>query len=107
MVLTIELVHRVRAGSRVGRSLIGAAAWAAWCLFIAISLAGLSRIILVPEVLAGDLALFAAAGAGFAFLAFDGHETRPGAALTVLALAVAVLAILGSVWMAGRWGGAA
>jgi hypothetical protein len=61
----------------------------------------------VPETLAGDLAFLAASGAGFSLLAFDGHETRAGTAFTLLALAVTAFVILGSVWMAGRWGSAA
>jgi hypothetical protein len=105
MVLTVELVHRARAASRAVRSVLGAAVWAGWCLFIAITLTVLSQVILVPEILAGDVALFAASGAGFGLLGFDGFEARPGRALIALTLAVTAFAILGSIWMAGRWGG--
>jgi hypothetical protein len=61
----------------------------------------------VPESLAAALFVFAASGAGFSLLAFDGYEARPGKALTLLALAVTASVILGSTWMAGRWGGTA
>jgi hypothetical protein len=107
MVLTIELVHRFEASTIAARLVIGAASWVAWGLFGAIALVVASRVVLVPETLAGDLALLAAAGAGYSLLAFDAYETRPGRALTVLALAVTGLVVLGSIWMAGRWGGPA
>jgi hypothetical protein len=107
MVLTIGLVHRFEATSRAARSVLGAASWAGWCLFVAITLAVASRVVLVPETLAGNLFVFAASGAGFSLLAFDGHESRPGKALTLLALAVTACVILGSIWMAGRWSGTA
>ncbi len=107
LVLAIELVHRFAATSRVTRSVLGAASWAGWGLFGAMTLAVASRVTLVPEWLAGDLLLFAAAGAGFSMLAFEGYEARAGRALTVLALAVMAFVILGSFWMAGRWGGSA
>lgn len=107
MVGTIELVHRLEAGSAAVRSVIGAAAWAAWCLFVAVTLALASRIVLVPETLATDLALFAASGAVFSLLAFGGHEARAGGAMILAALLVAALVIVGSFWMAGRWGSAA
>ena len=106
MVLTVELVHRFEATSRAARSVLGAASWAGWCLFVAITMAVGSRMVATPDTLAVDLVLFAAAGAGFSLLAFDGHATRPGIALTLLAVAVTAFVILGSIWMAGRWGGA-
>jgi hypothetical protein len=105
MALTIELVHRVQASSRAARSVLGAASWAGWCLFVAITLVVASRVALVPETLVGDLLLFAASGAGFSLLAFDGHALRPGKALTLLALVVTAFVVLGSIAMAGRWGG--
>jgi hypothetical protein len=104
MVLTVELVHRFRATSRAVRSVIGAVSWAGWCLFVASTLTVASRVVLVPETLAGDLFLFAASGAGFSLLAFDGYAMRPGKALTLLALVVTAFFVLGSIWMAGRWG---
>lgn len=105
MVVTIELVHRFEATSRAARSVIGAATWAGWCLVVAVTLAVASRVVLVPESLAGTLFVFAASGTGSSLLAFDGSEARPGKALTLLALAVTTLVILGSIWMAGRWSG--
>jgi hypothetical protein len=105
MVLTIVLVRRFEAASRAARSVLGAASWAGWCLFVAITLAVASRLVAAPETLGGDLFLFAASGAGFSLLALDGFEARPGKALTLLALAVTGSVILGSIWMAGRWGG--
>ena len=107
LVFTIELVHRFEATSRAARSVLGAATWAGWCLFVAITLAVASRVVLVPESLATALFVFAASGAGFSLLAFDGYEARPGKALTLLALAVTAFVILGSTWMAGQWGGVA
>lgn len=107
LVLTIELVHRFEAMSRAARSVLAAATWAGWCLFVAITLAVASRVVLVPESLAAALFLFAVSGAGFSLLAFDGCEARAGKALTLLALAVTAFVILGSTWMAGRWGGPA
>lgn len=107
LVLTIELVHRFEATSRAARSAIGAASWAGWCLFVAVTLVVVSRLVPMRETLAGYLVLFAAAGAGFSLLAFDGHGTRAGNALVLSALAVTALVILGSMWMAGRWGSAA
>lgn len=104
LVLTIELVHRLEASSRAARSVLAAATWAGWCLFVAITLAVASRVVLVPESLAATLFLFAVSGAGFSLLAFDGYEARAGKVLTLLALAVTAFVILGSVWMAGLWG---
>ncbi|MEO8469355.1 MAG: hypothetical protein ABI573_06770 [Chloroflexota bacterium] len=106
-VLTIELAHRFAASSKVNRSVLGAASWAGWGLFGALTLAIVSGITLIPDWLIGDLLLFGAAGAGFAFLAFDGHEARAGRVLSLLALVVTVFAVVGSLWMAGRWGAAA
>ena len=107
MVLTIELVHRFEATSRTARAVLGAASWAAWCLFGAITLAVASRLVLVPEVLAGALGVFAASGTGFSLLGFDGCQSRAGRALTLSALAVTAVVVLGSIWMAGRWSGTA
>jgi hypothetical protein len=107
MVLTVELVHRIGATSRTARSVVGASSWAGWCLFVAVALAVGSRMVVGPETLAGDLVLFAAAGAGFSLLGFTGRESRPGKAFALLALAVTAFVILGSIWMAGRWGGTA
>jgi len=107
LVVTVGLVHRFAATTRAARSILGAATWAGWCLFVAITLAIASRVVLVPESLGAALLVFAASGAGFSLLAFDGHEARPGRALTLVALAVTALVILGSAWMAGRWSGAA
>ena len=106
-VSTIELVHRSAASSKASRSVLGAASWAGWGLFGAIALAIVSGITLVPEWLFGDLLLFGAAGVGFAFFAFAGHEARAGRILSLLALLVAVFVVVGSLWMAGRWGAAA
>lgn len=106
-VSTIELVHRFAASSKASRSVLGAASWAGWGLFGAITLSIVSGIVLVPEWLFEDLLLFGAVGAGFAFLAFDGHEARAGRVLSVLALVVALVVVVGSLWMAGRWGAAA
>jgi hypothetical protein len=104
MVLTVELVHRIGATSRTARSVVEAS-WAGWCLFVAVTPAVGSRIVVGPETLAGDLGPFAAAGAGFSLLAFTGRESRPGNAFALLALAVRAFVILGSIWMAGHWGG--
>ena len=102
--LTVALIHRFEAASRVARAAIGAGSWAAWCLVVAIVLATASGIVLVPDMLIGDLFLFAIAGAGFSLLAFDGYERRVGKALVLVALAVSALFLIGNVWMAGRWG---
>ncbi len=106
-VSTIELIHRFAASSKASRSVLGAASWAGWGLFGALTLAIVSGITLVPEWLIGDLVLLGAVGAGFAFLAFDGHQARAGRVLTILALAAAALGVFGSLWTAGRWGAAA
>ena len=105
-VLTIELVHRFAASSKARRSALGAASWVGWGLFGAVTLAIVSGITLVPEWLIGDLLLLGTAGAGFAFLAFDGHDARAGRVLNALALVVTALVVIGSLWMAGRWGAA-
>lgn len=105
MVLTIELVHRFRPASVGARSVAGALAWTGWGLFVAITLVVASRLVLVPEVLAGDLLLVAVAGAAFSVLAFDGHDVRSGMGLTLLALVDAASVVIASAWMAGRWGG--
>jgi hypothetical protein len=105
-VLNIELVHRFEATTRLVRSAIGAASWAGWFLVIALTLAALSRLTLLPYLVAGDLALFLVMGAGFSLLAFDGYDARAGRALTVLALAVMGVVVLGSIFMSGRWGAA-
>ena len=75
-------------------------------MFVAITLAVASHLVAAPETLASDLVLFAASGAGFSVVAFDELESRPGMGLILLALAVTASVILGSMWMAGRWGGA-
>jgi hypothetical protein len=103
--LTILLVHYFEAGSRTARAISGAGAWVGWCLFVTIVLAVASGVELEPGALGTDLVVFAVAGAAFSLLAFDGCDRRVGPLLTVGALAVAVLVILGSLWMAGRWGG--
>jgi hypothetical protein len=107
MVLTIELVHRLEATSRAARSVLGAATWAGWCLFIAITAAVASRLVLVSEMLGAVLVLLAGSGAAFSLLAFDGSARRQGNALSLLALVVAAFVVAGSIWMAGRWGGPA
>jgi hypothetical protein len=105
MVLTVALVDRLGAASRGARLLVGAASWTGWGLFVAITLAGASRLVLVPEAVAADLLLLAVAGAGFSVLAFGGSVVRTGRAFAILALAVVVFVVVGSIWMAGRWGG--
>jgi hypothetical protein len=107
MVLTIHLVHRYEADTIATRSLIGAASWVGWGLFGAIAVVVGSRVVLAPESLVGYLSMLAVAGAVYSLLAFDGYETRPGRPLVVLAVIATVLVILGSIWMAGRWGGPA
>jgi hypothetical protein len=62
-------------------------------------------VVLVPEAVAVDLLLLAVAGAGFSVLAFGGSVVRTGWAFAILALAVVVFVVVGSIWMAGRWGG--
>ncbi|TAL11822.1 MAG: hypothetical protein EPO00_02885 [Chloroflexota bacterium] len=106
-VSTIELVHRFAASSKATRSLLGAVSWAAWGLFGALTLAVVSGVTLVPDWLLADLILLGFAGAGFALLAFDGHEARAGRFLSTMALVVAALVVVASLWMAGRWGAAA
>jgi hypothetical protein len=61
----------------------------------------------VPDFLMGALAVFAGAGAVYSLLAFDGHYTRSGKALTLLAVAATAFVVIGSVLMGGRWGGPA
>jgi hypothetical protein len=107
MVFTIKLVHRFEANSIAARAVLGAASWVGWAVFGAINLVVASRVVLVPEVLASTLAVFAGAGAVYSVFSFDGYQTRPGKALTLLALAAATFVVLGSIWMAGRWGGPA
>ena len=107
MVVTIELVHRFRADSLARRSIVGAASWAAWGLFVAVTLAIASQLVVVPETVVVDVALLAASGAAYGLVAFDGPELRPGKVLAASALAVTVLVIFASAWMAGRWGGTA
>lgn len=106
-VLTVELVGRLDFRSRTARSFIGAASWAGWGVFLAVSLSALSRVVLLPDLLAAHLALFAAGGAGFTLLDPDGARRRAGRVLIVLAVAVAMLVVLGSIVMAGRWGSVA
>jgi hypothetical protein len=105
MALTIELVHRVNITSRLGRSIVGAASWAAWGGFVAIVLGATSGLVLVPEVLVPDLGLLAASGAAFSLLAFGREHVRPSRAMRMMAIAVSAFVVLGSIWMAGRWGG--
>jgi hypothetical protein len=104
LVLTIELVHRFEANARLVRAVIGAGSWGLWFLFIAFTLAVLSRVVLLPEPLASDLALLLVLGAGFSLVAFEGCEARAGRALAVLALGVTGFVVLGSIVMSGRWG---
>lgn len=105
--LSIELVHRLGATSRTARSVVGGSAWAAWGLFAAIILGVASRLPLVPEWLAADLVLFAGLGAAFSAVGLNRDPVRVGRVLAVSALAVTLLVIVGSFWMAGRWGAAA
>jgi hypothetical protein len=107
MVLTIELVHRLQASTIASRAAVGAASWITWGLFVAISVVVASRVVLVPETLARYLILLGASGAAYTVLAFDGYQARAGKALTLFALGTAAVVVLGSMWMAGRWGGTA
>jgi hypothetical protein len=107
MVLAMELIHRFATDTIAVRSIIGAASWVGWGVFGAIALVVASRVVLVAETLVGYLFVLAMWGAVFSLLAFDGYDTRPGKVLTALAVVGAILVILGSLWMAGRWGGPA
>ena len=106
LALSIELVYHVQPDSRTARALLGVAAWGGYGGFLALVLSGISRVVLIPETVGIDLGLFAGSGAIFALLGFDGHSVRPRRALQLLALAVVVFVVLGSAWMAGRWGAA-
>jgi hypothetical protein len=107
LTLTIEAVHRFGAAARGTRAVLGATSWAGWGLLVAITLAVASRLVLVPEILLGDLGLLGAMGAGFALLGLDGPDRRAGRTLTLLAVAVAAIVVVASSWMAGHWGAAA
>jgi hypothetical protein len=107
MVLTIGLVHRFQASTIAARAAVGAASWVAWGLFLAISVAVASRVVLVPETLARYLILLGTSGGAYSLLAFDGYQARTGKALILLALTTGAVVVLGSMWMAGRWGGTA
>ena len=105
-VLTMEFVHRAGAGRLAVRAAIGGAAWAGWGILVAVILATVGRLVLVPEVLVVDLLMCAAAGSAFSLLGLDGPLTRIWRGLWVVALLVVVLLTLGASLMAGRWGGA-
>jgi len=105
MVLTTELVHRLRPVSVVARSVVGAVAWAGWGVFVAALLAALSHIVLVAEALAVDLAVVALAGAAFSIIGFDERDRRSGGGLILFALIDAACIVGACAWMAGRWGG--
>jgi hypothetical protein len=105
--LTIELIHRFEATSIVGRSAVGAASWVAWGVFVSITLAVASHLVLVPESVVRALSLLAVSGAAWAVIAADDNVRRPGRALTLSALAVTALVVLVSLGMAGHWGGPA
>jgi len=107
MVLTMALVHRFEASTTAGRAGLAAASWVSWGLFVAISAVVASRVVLVPETLARYLVFLGVSGASYSLLAFNGYQARAGRALTLLALATAAVVVLGSMWMAGRWGGPA
>jgi hypothetical protein len=104
LVVNAELVRRFATTSWPRRAIVGAAAWAGWCLFVALDLILTSRVYPVPSALLGPLAIFAGVGAGFSVLAFGGRRARPGIALAVLALAMTTLVVVFGFWMAGRWG---
>jgi hypothetical protein len=61
----------------------------------------------VADAVVGDLSVLVVSGAAYSALAFADTERRPGKALVAGALAVTVLVIVASAWMAGRWGGPA
>lgn len=106
MVLSIGLLHWFRQTTARARAVAGAVAWSGWGLFVAITLANMSGLVLVPAPVAGDLVVVGISGAAFSLLAFDGHETpRAGIGLILLALLDAACIVLASAWMAGRWGG--
>lgn len=106
MVLTIELVRRSAVTVRLGRAALGAALWAGWGLFVALSLSVLSRVVLLSEILIPDLLVLAAAGAVFPVLALRAEVQPVGRALTLTALVVAATVLVGSVVLSGLWGAA-
>lgn len=105
--LTIELAHRFEATSIVSRSLIAKASWVGWGVFVSITLAIASHLVLVPESVVRALPLLAVSGAAWSLIAADDNVRRPGRAITLSALAVTALVILVSLGMAGHWGGPA
>ena len=96
-VLTMEFVHRTRGEGRLAvRAAMGGAAWAGWGIFVAVILATVGRLVLVPKVLVVDLLVCAAAGSAFSLLGLDGPLTRIWRGSWVVALLVIVLLTLGA-----------
>ena len=107
MVVTMELAHRSGRGSRIARSILGAAAWAGWCLVVAGVVASLSSVVLLPGKLTGVLVAAGVSGAAFGLLGLGPESPSPGRFLIASALAVTALVVIGSFLMAGHWGGVA
>lgn len=105
LIVNAELVRRYAMASWPRRTFVGAASWASWCLFVALVAVFISRVAFVPRELLGPVTVSAAVGAAFSVIAFRGREPKPGIALTLLAVLVVGLVVVGAVWMAGRWGG--
>jgi tryptophan-rich sensory protein len=106
LVVNAELVNRFAPASWPRRAVAGAVAWAAWFLFVAIIAVVFSRVAFMPRAVVGLVGPFVVAaglGAAFSVIAFRGRDVRPGIALTVLAFVVVAIAVIGAVWMAGRW----
>lgn len=106
MVLSVELVRRAGA-TRLARSLICALTWGGWLVFLAVDGAVLSHLFMRPDWIFMLTVFVAAGGAGYAAIAFRGTEARAGRGAIILAVACVALILVGSAWMAGRWGGAA
>ncbi len=106
MVISVELVRRAGA-TRLARSLGCALTWGGWLAFIAVDGAVLSHLFMRLDWIFMLTVVVAAGGAGYAAIAFRGSEARAGWGAITLAVACLALILIGSAWMAGRWGGAA
>jgi hypothetical protein len=106
-VATGVLAARFGHGSRMTRVALGAVAWSAWTLFVAANLALGSGIVINVADAAGSLLVSAATGALYAVLALDDAPGAPRRPALLTAVAVTAFVVLGSLMMAGHWGGAA
>jgi hypothetical protein len=107
LALNVVAISRAGVSSLARRSMLGSLSWLTWGL--AVGLAGLlaGTAVLDPGAVASNLVGLSVAGAVFAAMGFRGQPVRPGRLLAIASVGVVLFAVVGAIWTAGHWGGAA